>query len=105
MAAASYHEDGLNEFLMSAEVYLAEDCNSALEARRAQIDTHLSRLLDRIEVGPVALREAVEYTLLAPGKRLRPLLVLLAAEAGNGEAQFAMSAACAVEMIHAYSLI
>ncbi len=54
---------------------------------------------------PAPLREAMRYSLLAPGKRLRPMLVLLAAEACGGNLPAAMPAACAVEMIHAYSLI
>jgi geranylgeranyl diphosphate synthase type II len=54
---------------------------------------------------PDPLREAIRYSLLAPGKRLRPMLVLLAAEACGGSLSAAMPAACAVEMIHAYSLI
>src|SRR5256714_756243 len=45
------------------------------------------------------------YSLLAPGKRLRPLLVLLAAEACGGSDVSALPAACAVEMVHTYSLI
>jgi len=54
---------------------------------------------------PASLREAMRYSLLAPGKRLRPMLVLLAAEACGGALEAAMPAACAVEMVHAYSLI
>jgi geranylgeranyl diphosphate synthase type II len=54
---------------------------------------------------PHPLREAIRYSLLAPGKRLRPMLVLMAAEACGGSLSAAMPAACAVEMIHAYSLI
>ncbi len=54
---------------------------------------------------PRRLREAMRYSLLSPGKRFRPLLVLMAAEACNGELQAAMAAAAAVEMVHAYSLI
>jgi geranylgeranyl diphosphate synthase type II len=47
----------------------------------------------------------MRYSLLAPGKRFRPMLVLLAAEACGGDIEQALPAACAVEMIHAYSLI
>ncbi len=47
----------------------------------------------------------MRYSLLAPGKRLRPMLVLLAAVACGGSIEGAMPAACAVEMVHAYSLI
>ena len=53
-----------------------------------------------------SLLEAMRYSLLAPGKRLRPLLVLLAAEACGGDGRRRRwPAGCAVEMIHAYSLI
>src|SRR5205807_5877612 len=54
---------------------------------------------------PQVLLEAMRYSLLAPGKRLRPLLVMLAAEASGGRDVDALAAACAVEMIHTYSLI
>jgi len=54
---------------------------------------------------PERLGEAIRYSLLAPGKRLRPLLTLMAAEACGGDPQKAMPTAAAVEMIHAYSLI
>ena len=47
----------------------------------------------------------MRYSLLAPGKRLRPLLALTAAEACGGDFSAALPAACAVEMVHAYSLI
>ncbi len=47
----------------------------------------------------------MRYALLAPGKRLRPMLALLAAEACGSPAERAMPAACAVEMVHAYSLV
>ena len=54
---------------------------------------------------PAQLKEAMRYSLLAPGKRIRPLLVLLACDAVGGEVEEAMAAACAVEMVHAFSLI
>lgn len=54
---------------------------------------------------PPQLREAMQYSLLANSKRLRPLLVLMAAEACGSTQQAAMPAAVAVEMIHTYSLI
>jgi geranylgeranyl diphosphate synthase, type II len=54
---------------------------------------------------PARLREAMRYSLLAPGKRIRPMLALLAARACGGTLEAAMPAACAVEMVHAYSLI
>jgi len=54
---------------------------------------------------PDLLREAIRYSLLTPGKRLRPMLTILAAEACGGDVEQAVPAACAVEMIHTYSLI
>jgi geranylgeranyl diphosphate synthase type II len=65
-------------------------------------------LRDASEFGdgcPPRLAEAMRYALLAPGKRLRPALVLMAAEACGGAWEQALPGAVAVEMIHAYSLI
>ena len=54
---------------------------------------------------PAGLGEAMRYAVLDGGKRLRPLLVLATCEAVGGQADAAMRAACAVELIHAYSLV
>ena len=54
---------------------------------------------------PLRLEEAIRYSLLSPGKRLRPVLLLVANELCGGNRNEAMAAACAVEMVHAYSLI
>ena len=54
---------------------------------------------------PAGLGEAMRYAVLDGGKRLRPLLVLAANESVAGNAHAAMRAACAVELIHAYSLV
>jgi geranylgeranyl diphosphate synthase type II len=75
-----------------------------LDDRRARVEAHLDAAL-RPEPGlPAPLLEAMRYSLLAPGKRLRPLLVVLAAEACAADAE-PWPTACAVEMVHAYSLI
>jgi geranylgeranyl diphosphate synthase type II len=77
-----------------------------LAASRLLIEEQLRLTLRRLEVGaPPSLIEAMSYSLLAPGKRLRPLLVMMAAEACGGNASGAMPAAAAVEMVHTYSLI
>ena len=88
-----------------AEVRLAADSEPTLEDWRTPIDVRLRRWLTTIGDSPARLREAMEYSLLAPGKRLRPRLVLLAAEAGRGELEGAVCGRLRVEMIHAYSLI
>ena len=54
---------------------------------------------------PDVLRESMAYSLLAGGKRLRPILVLLACRACGGDPETALPAACAIEMVHTYSLI
>ena len=56
-------------------------------------------------VGIDILSQAMRYAVLDGGKRLRPLLVLAACEAVNGNPQAALRAACSVELIHAYSLV
>lgn len=72
---------------------------------RPQIEAALEVYTRAVPGCPAALAESMRYSLLAPGKRLRPLLVLMAAEACGGKVGDAMPAACAVEMIHCYSLI
>jgi geranylgeranyl diphosphate synthase type II len=81
------------------------DLTDYLRAKRALVD---DRLRASVRAGggcPETLAEAMCYSLLAPGKRLRPLLVILAAEACGGSDMAALPAACAVEMVHTYSLI
>ena len=79
---------------------------AALAARlRGPIDAALRDHAELVSGCPARLREAIAYSLLAPGKRLRPMLVLMAAEACGGSIEAAMPAACAVEMVHASSLV
>jgi geranylgeranyl diphosphate synthase, type II len=76
-----------------------------LQRLRPRIDAALAHYVQFDDGCPPILAEAVRYALLAPGKRLRPQLVLMAAEACGGTIEAAIPAACAVEMIHAYSLV
>ncbi|MBO9650627.1 MAG: polyprenyl synthetase family protein [Variovorax sp.] len=90
---------------------------TACEALRwdaARLSAWSEPLLARVEsalsewVGvdsPVLLGDAMRYAVLDGGKRLRPLLVLAASEAVGGHAEAALRAACAAELIHAYSLV
>jgi geranylgeranyl diphosphate synthase type II len=80
-----------------------------LEAER-RVDEALRRYLpeenhDPAAACPAQLAAAMRYSVLGGGKRLRPVLCLLAAEACGAEAEAALPAACAVEMVHTYSLI
>jgi geranylgeranyl diphosphate synthase, type II len=75
------------------------------ERLRRAIDNALERYVQFDDGCPPHLAEAIRYSLLAPGKRLRPQLVLMSAEACGGSIDAALPAACAVEMVHAYSLV
>jgi geranylgeranyl diphosphate synthase type II len=76
-----------------------------LAAITKTVDGYLPQALDRAGDLPPRLREAMAYSLLAPGKRLRPVLVILACEAAGGDSISALPAGAAVEMVHTYSLI
>jgi geranylgeranyl diphosphate synthase, type II len=76
-----------------------------MRQKQMPVEEHLRIALRSVEKCPPALMEAMSYSLLAPGKRLRPLLVLMAKEACGGPDAAALPAACAVEMVHTYSLI
>jgi len=65
----------------------------------------LDRLLPKASAKPATIHKAMRYSLFAGGKRMRPALVLAAAEACGGGIEAAMPLACAVECIHTYSLI
>ena len=75
-----------------------------LDDLRTIVEPALRTALSHAE-WPDSLKSAVEYSLMAGGKRLRPILVLLASEVCGGSRQVALPAAVAIEMIHTYSLI
>jgi geranylgeranyl diphosphate synthase type II len=81
------------------------DLKAFLEAHRATVDAALDRVLPPESAPPVTIHQAMRYSVLAPGKRLRPILVLAGAEAVGGRAETVLDTACALELIHAYSLI
>lgn len=88
-----------------ATLHTAERSTAAADRLAAAIDAALDRYSQFDDGCPSELAEAIRYSLLAPGKRLRPRLVLLAAEASGGSSDDAIAAACSVEMIHTYSLV
>lgn len=79
--------------------------NDVLEELRSIVDSELERFLPSRERAPEVLLEPMRYSLVAGGKRIRPILVLLACRACGGSDDEALPAACALEMIHTYSLI
>jgi geranylgeranyl diphosphate synthase, type II len=83
----------------------SETLEEVLPPLRRLVEDQLARYLDLPDECPPRLRDAMRYSLLAGGKRLRPVLVLLSCEACGGRIEDALPAACAIEMVHTYSLI
>lgn len=75
-----------------------------LKALHDEVDNWLQQC-DELQHTSSRLTQAMRYSLLAPGKRIRPILVLLSCEATGGQRAQALPAAAAIEMVHAYSLI
>ncbi len=88
---------------MDAGVTEAFDLACWSGARLARVEQALSEWV--VGDAPAGLGEAMRYAVLDGGKRLRPLLVLAACDAVLGSDEAALRAACAVELIHAYSLV
>jgi geranylgeranyl diphosphate synthase, type II len=76
-----------------------------LEERRRLVEDALQRAFPPESAWPETIHRAVRYSLLAGGKRIRPLLALASGEAVGGRRDEVMPLACAVEMIHTYSLV
>jgi len=77
----------------------------SIEGLRLLVDRRLAELIAPPAPGLGRLSEVAQYALLAPGKRFRPLLTLLCAEAFGAPASAALDVACAIEMVHAASLV
>jgi geranylgeranyl diphosphate synthase, type II len=77
----------------------------ASATRLAAFERHLAAALPRAATVPATVHEAMRYAALGPGKRLRPLLCLAACEAVGGDWRDALSAAAALECVHAFSLV
>jgi geranylgeranyl diphosphate synthase type II len=82
---------------VNVERYLAE--------RRAMVEAALERALEPAAEVPPRLHEAMRYAVFSGGKRVRPVLSLMACEAAGGAPERALPFACALELIHTYSLV
>ncbi len=82
---------------MDIKAYLKEEC--------ARVDSALDSFLPAESNPPCALHKAMRYSVFAGGKRIRPILMLSACSAVGGDISQALPFACAMEMIHTYSLI
>ena len=76
-----------------------------VRARRAEVEAALAILLPAPPDCPAPVADAMRYSLLGGGKRVRPVLCLASADAVGGRTAAVLQAACAIELIHTYSLI
>ncbi len=81
------------------------DLKTYLATRAAEVDAALDAFLPKGKERPATIHAAMRYSVFAGGKRLRPVLCLAAAEACGGEIFDALAPACAVELMHTYSLV
>jgi geranylgeranyl diphosphate synthase type II len=81
------------------------DLGAYMKQRMAAVDAALDRFLPPESERPERLHKAMRYSVFAGGKRLRPVLVIAGAEAVGGTAERVMPTACAMELIHTYSLV
>jgi geranylgeranyl diphosphate synthase type II len=76
-----------------------------LKAKQDIINKWLIRLIPPENAFPATIHKSIHYSLMAGGKRIRPILTIASAESVGGDMEAALPFACAIEMIHTYSLI
>ncbi len=81
------------------------DLNTYLDTRRRRIDAALEASLPPETTRPAPLHQAMRYSVMAGGKRLRPILCMAASEAVGGDAETALRPGLALEILHTYTLI
>lgn len=81
------------------------DLKKWLKATQNRVDAELKKQLPPANTRPTTLHKAMRYSIFAGGKRLRPIICLAAAEAIGGNTDAALIPACAVEIMHTYSLV
>ena len=81
------------------------DLKSYLADRAALVDAAMDACLPAADDRPATIHDAMRYAIFAGGKRLRPVLCLAASEACGGDKYDALAPACAVELMHTYSLV
>lgn len=81
------------------------DIKALLDEKKSLVDAYLRKYIQMKKDVPLLIYQAMEYSLFAGGKRLRPILAMAGCEVCGGNWEDAMPFACALEMIHTYSLI
>ncbi len=84
---------------------MSTDISLYLASLREVIDKELDGILSRADHPVINIQESMRYSVMAGGKRLRPILCISACEALGGQLSKILPIACAIEMVHTYSLI
>jgi geranylgeranyl diphosphate synthase type II len=84
---------------------VAIDLKSFLEEKRELVDSWLDRFLPPENEPPTVLHKAMRYSVFAGGKRIRPILAILSFEASGGKGEGIFAPACAMELVHTFSLV
>ncbi|ETX03284.1 MAG: farnesyl-diphosphate synthase [Candidatus Entotheonella factor] len=82
-----------------------ETLEAYLHQQQQRVEKALDQWLPALDTYPPGLMDAMRYSVFAGGKRLRPIMMLAAAESGGGDSEPVLPAACALECIHTYSMI
>lgn len=84
---------------------VAVDLKTFLEDKRERVDHWLDRFLPPENEPPTVLHKAMRYSVFAGGKRIRPILAILSFEASGGKGEAIFAPACAMELVHTFSLV
>src|SRR5882724_10527067 len=84
---------------------IAIDAREFLASCRLSVDAELDRLIPKESESPQRIHAAIRWSVFAGGKRFRPALLLAVGQSFGADAQTLIRTACAIEMIHTYSLI
>jgi geranylgeranyl pyrophosphate synthase len=84
---------------------MSPDLQEEVVQLRQRLNDRLGELVPPEDTPPEELHKAIRYSLVAPGKRIRPLMTLLTATRLGADADVALDPACAIEMVHTASLI
>lgn len=93
------------EILTAAKTEAQAGFLEYLAAARGRVEAELDRLLPAETVAPTKVHRAIRWSVFAGGKRFRPVLLLATGETFGATAELLLSTACALEMIHTYSLV
>ncbi|HST52614.1 MAG TPA: farnesyl diphosphate synthase [Pyrinomonadaceae bacterium] len=110
MTRASFEEDVTKESFEERDARAAtratvEEVRAYFERVRALVESELDEIVPAEDASPALVHAAIRWSLFAPAKRLRPVLVFAAGEAFGARAESLIRAACAFELIHTYSLV